>query len=59
MARLLKVSSSRAREMQANPQEYFRKAREEANARAADQLRAERQRADRSVRQDRERSKAR
>ena len=54
MAKLQKVSSSRAREMQANPQEYFRKAREEANARAAQQLRAERQRAERSDQQSRQ-----
>ncbi len=54
MAKLLRAPSSRAREMQENPQEYFRKAREEANERAAAQLRAERQRAERSGQQGRE-----
>ncbi len=34
--------------MQRNPQEYFRKAREEASQRAAAQLKAEQQRADRN-----------
>lgn len=51
MAVALKVTSSRVEEMQKNPQEYFRKAREIARKRAAAQLKAEQQRANRSRQQ--------
>lgn len=43
MAQALKVTSKRVEEMQKDPQEYFRKARELARKRAAAQLKAERQ----------------
>lgn len=48
MEKVLKVSSGRVGEMQRNPQEYFRKAREEASQQAAAQMKAEQQRADRN-----------
>lgn len=43
MAQALKVTSRRVDEMQKDPQEYFRKARELARKRAAAQLKAEQQ----------------
>ena len=43
MTQALKVTSRRVEEMQKNPQEYFRKARELARKRAAAQLKAEQQ----------------
>ena len=48
MAEVLKVTASRANEMQKNPQEYFRQARKAACKRAATQLKAEQQLANRN-----------
>ena len=51
MAEALKVTASRVNDMQKNPQEYFRKAREVARKRAAAQLKAEQQRENRDRQQ--------
>ena len=48
MTQVIKVTSKRVEEMQRDPQEYFRKARELTRRRAVEQLRAEQQRARRN-----------
>lgn len=59
MAEALKVTSSRVNAMQKNPQEYFQQAREVALERAAAQLKAEEQRANRNNQQSTQRLAAR